>query len=75
MKYSPCGECEIISFGNCEIPHSARREMKFAHVRIGEYFTFVTQTFHGVAISPARRANFVKKALARASAFFMELVM
>ena len=37
VKYSPCGECEIIHFVNCEISHTAcgsvRCEMKFAHIR------------------------------------------
>ena len=35
--------------------------MKFAHVRFSEYFTFAEQIFHSVAISLARRANFVEK--------------
>ena len=33
--------------------------MKFAHVRVSEYFTFAEQIFHSEAISLARRANFV----------------
>jgi len=40
-------------------------EMKFAHVRFSEYFTFAEQIFHSEAISLARRANFVEKALKR----------
>ena len=35
--------------------------MKFAHVRVSEYFTFAKQIFHSEAISLARRANFVEK--------------
>ena len=35
--------------------------MKFAHIRVSEYFTFAEQIFHSVAISLARRANFVEK--------------
>ena len=35
--------------------------MKFAHIRVSEYFTFAKQIFHSVAISLARRANFVEK--------------
>ena len=76
MKYSPCGECEIIHFVNCEISRfafgSARCEMKFAHIRVSEYFTFAEQIFHSEAISLARRANFTEKShpLAR-MAFFL----
>ena len=41
--------------------------MKFAHIRVSEYFTFAKQIFHSEAISLARRANFVEKStLARA---------
>ena len=36
-------------------------EMKFAHIRVSEYFTFAEQIFHSEAISLARRANFVEK--------------
>ena len=35
--------------------------MKFAHIRVSEYFTFAEQIFHSVAISLARRANFTEK--------------
>ena len=35
--------------------------MKFAHIRVSEYFTFAKQIFHSKAISLARRANFVEK--------------
>ena len=60
-------KCEIISCGNCEISHAAcgsvRCEMKFARIRASEYFTFAKQIFHSVAISLARRANFVEKSL------------
>ena len=35
--------------------------MKFAHIRVSEYFTFAKQIFHSVAISLAWRANFVEK--------------
>ena len=61
MKYSAYAECEIIHFVNCEISHFVRCEMKFAHIRVSEYFTFVEQIFHSEAISLARRANFVEK--------------
>ena len=33
-------ECEIIHCVNCEISHFVRCEMKFAHIRVSEYFTF-----------------------------------
>ena len=36
-------------------------EIKFAHIRVSEYFTFAEQIFHSKAISLARRANFVEK--------------
>ena len=35
--------------------------MKFAHIRVSEYFTFAKQIFHSEAISLAQRANFVEK--------------
>ena len=45
--------------------------MKFAHIRVSEYFTFAKQIFHSVAISLARRANFVEKShLLSQMAFF-----
>ena len=37
--------------------------MKFAIIRVIEYFTFAKQIFHSEAISLARRANFVEKNL------------
>ena len=50
---------------NCEISHvafgSVRCEMKFAHIRVSEYFTFAEQIFHSEAISLARMANFTEK--------------
>ena len=33
-------------------------EMKFAHIRVSEYFTFAKQIFHSVAISLARKGKF-----------------
>ena len=39
MKYSADAECEIIHCVNCEISHPVRCEMKFAHIRVSEYFT------------------------------------
>ena len=51
VKYSANAECEIISpFGRCE--------MKFAHIRVSEYFTFAKQIFHSEAISLARKGKF-----------------
>ena len=46
--------------------------MKFARIRVSEYFTFVEQIFHSEAISLAQRANFTEKShpLTR-MAFFM----
>ena len=44
--------------------------MKFAHIRVSEYFTFAKQIFHSVAISLAAGQISLKKALAYASAFF-----
>ena len=62
MKYSAYAECEIIHFVNCEISPVAygfgRCEMKFAHIRVSEYFTFVKQIFHSVAISLDRKGKF-----------------
>ena len=43
------------------IAPSSQCEMKFAHIRVSEYFTFAKQIFHSAAISLARRANFVEK--------------
>ena len=62
VKYSPCGECEIIPLRKLwNIAPSSQCEMKFAHIRVSEYFTFAEQIFHSEAISLARRANFVEK--------------
>ena len=71
VKYLPYGECEIIHFVNCEISHFVRCEMKFAHIRVSEYFTFAEQIFHSEAISLARRANFVEKSTCRSKCFFL----
>jgi hypothetical protein len=43
--------------------------MKFAHIRVSEYFTFAEQIFHSEAISLTRRANFVEKNTAFAVLF------
>jgi hypothetical protein len=32
--------------------------MKFAHIRVSEYFTFAEQIFHSEAISLARKGKF-----------------
>ena len=61
VKYSAYAKCEIIHSVNCEISHFVRCEMKFAHIRVSEYFTFAEQIFHSKAISLAHRANFVEK--------------
>ena len=45
--------------------------MKFAHIRVSEYFTFAKQIFHSEAISLARRANFVKKSTCRSKCYFL----
>ncbi len=45
--------------------------MKFAHIRISEYFTFAKQIFHREAISLARRANFVEKKTGQDLSFFL----
>ena len=45
--------------------------MKFAHIRVSEYFTFAKQIFHSEAISLARRANFVEKSTCRGKCFFL----
>ena len=62
VKYSAHAECEIIHFVNCEISPVAygfgRCEMKFAHIRVSEYFTFAEQIFHSEAISLARKGKF-----------------
>ena len=61
-KYSTCVECEIIFLRKLwNIAPLSQCEMKFAHIRVSEYFTFAKQIFHSEAISLARRANFVEK--------------
>ena len=45
--------------------------MKFAHIRVSEYFTFAEQIFHSEAISLARRANFVEKSTCVSKCFFL----
>ena len=45
--------------------------MKFAHIRVSEYFTFAKQIFHSEAISLARRANFVEKSTCLRKCFFL----
>ena len=45
--------------------------MKFAHIRVSEYFTFAEQIFHSEAISLARRANFVEKSTCLRKCFFL----
>ena len=75
VKYSAYAECEIIFSENCEISHTAygsvRCEMKFAHIRVSEYFTFAKQIFHSEAISLARRANFTEKSQVLRLGFFL----
>ena len=44
--------------------------MKFAHIRVSEYFTFAEQIFHSEAISLARRANFIEKSTCHGKYFF-----
>ena len=46
-------------------------EMKFAHIRVSEYFTFAEQIFHSEAISLAQRANFVEKSTCVSKCFFL----
>ena len=41
----------------------AKCEIKFAHIRFSEYFTFAKQIFHCEAISLACEANFIEKHL------------
>ena len=45
--------------------------MKFAHIRVSEYFTFAKQIFHSEAISLARRANFTEKSQVLRLGFFL----
>ncbi len=45
--------------------------MKFAHIRVSEYFTFAEQIFHSEAISLARRANFIEKSTCLGKCFFL----
>ena len=45
--------------------------MKFAHIRVSEYFTFAEQIFHSEAISLARRANFTEKSQVLRLGFFL----
>ena len=58
VKYSAYAECEIIHCVNCEISPFVRCEMKFAHIRVSEYFTFTEQIFHSEAMSLARKGKF-----------------
>ena len=53
------------------IAPSSQCEMKFAHIRVSEYFTFAEQIFHSEAISLARRANFVEKSTCLRKCFFL----
>ena len=71
VKHSTAAECEIIHFVNCEISPFGRCEMKFAHSRVSEYFTFSEQIFHSAAISLARMANFVEKSSFFRTSFFL----
>ena len=57
------------------IAPSSQCEIKFAHIRVSEYFTFAEQIFHSEAISLAHRANFVEKSTCWSKCFFLELVM
>ena len=75
VKYSAIAECEIIHFVNCEISHAAfgsvRCEMKFAGIRVSEYFTRRRHISHFAEIFHLPEGQIsLKKALARASAFF-----
>ena len=75
VKYSAIAECEIIHFVNCEISHAAfgsvRCEMKFAGIRVSEYFTRRRRISHFAEIFHLPEGQIsLKKALARASAFF-----
>ena len=53
------------------IAPSSQCEMKFAHIRASEYFTFAEQIFHSEAISLARRANFTEKSQVVRLGFFL----
>ena len=52
---------------------AASSEMNFAHIRVSEYFTFAKQIFLSVAISLARRANFVEKDLVFRQGLFLAM--
>ena len=62
VKCFACAKREIMCYAHCEISHAAygsvRCEMKFAHIRVSEYFTFAKQIFHSTAISLARKGKF-----------------
>ena len=42
VKSFACAHGEIIHFVNCEISQFVRCEIKFAHIRVSEYFTFAS---------------------------------
>ena len=57
--------------------HRSQCEMKFAHIRASEYFTFAKQIFHSEAISHGKaifhspKANFVEKSTCFGKCFFL----
>ena len=52
-------KCEIMCYRTLRnIAPSSQCEMKFAHIRVSEYFTFAEQIFHSEAISLASKGKF-----------------
>ena len=71
VKYSACAECEIIHFVNCEISPFGRCEMKFAHIRVSEYFTRRRRISHFAEIFHLPEGQIsLKKARSFERAFF-----
>ena len=74
VKYSAYAECEIIHCVNCEISPVAygfgRCEMKFAHIREANISHLRSKYFTAKLFHLPEGQISLKKALARASAFF-----
>ena len=73
VKYSAYAECEIMCCRTLwNIAPSSQCEMKFAHIRVSEYFTRRRRISHFAEIFhlPAR-ANFVEKSTCLRKCFFL----
>ena len=63
-------ECEIIHFVNCEISPFGRCEMKFAHIRVSEYFTFASANISQRSYFTCPKGKFRWKKLVRKNELF-----